>query len=176
MTHLPHEDGGHDDVHGIAKREWTQMTNETSKGAHRGELRIVVGIDGSPCADQAVEFAAHEAARWGALLHVISAFEVSPNASWVVLPLVPYEETAAATVRTALSRIHDLEPDVVTKGEQVHGFAGHVLVEASKGASLLVVGSRGRGELASLILGSVSEHCLHHVDACPIVIVRLSAP
>src|SRR5580698_895489 len=62
MTHLPHEDGGHDDVHGIAKREWTQMTNETSKGAHRGELRIVVGIDGSPCADQAVEFAAHEAA------------------------------------------------------------------------------------------------------------------
>jgi nucleotide-binding universal stress UspA family protein len=149
--------------------------NEMSNGSHNGELRIVVGVDGSPCGDQAVDFAAHEAARWGALLHVISAFEVAPNASWVVLPLEPYEETAAASVSAALSRIHDLEPDVVTKGEHVHGAAGNVLVEASKGASLLVVGSRGRGELASLVLGSVSEHCLHHVDACPIVIVRLSA-
>ncbi len=153
----------------------TNETNDTSAGSHSRELRIVVGVDGSRCADQAVDFAAHEAARWGAILHVISAFEVAPNAGWVVLPLEPYKETAAANVRTALSRIHNLEPEVVTKGEHVHGVAGNVLVEASKGASLLVVGSRGRGELASLILGSVSEHCLHHVDACPIVIVRVSA-
>ncbi len=149
-------------------------TTETSKGRHDGELRIVVGVDGSPCADRAVDFAAHEAARWGALLHVICAFEVDPNAGWVVLPLEPYEETAASHVSAALSRIHDLEPDVVTKGEHIHGAAGNALVAASQGASLLVVGSRGRGELASLILGSVSEHCLHHVEACPIVIVRLS--
>jgi nucleotide-binding universal stress UspA family protein len=88
------------------------------------------------------------------------------------VPLEPYEETATLSVSNALSRIHQLEPDVVTKGEHIHGFAGKVLVEASKGASLLVVGSRGRGEVASLILGSVSEHCLHHVDECPITIVR----
>jgi len=151
-------------------------TNTAIAGGDKGELRIVVGVDGSDCAEQAVEFAAHEAARWGALLHVVSAYEVSPNAGWVVIPLEPYEENAASSVRTALSRIHELEPAVVTKGEHIHGFAGNVLVEASKGASLLVVGSRGRGELASLILGSVSEHCLHHVNECPVTIVRHTGP
>jgi nucleotide-binding universal stress UspA family protein len=149
------------------------MKNEQIDGAHdTGELRIVVGVDGSRCADRAVEFAAHEAARWGALLHVVSAYEVSPNAGWVVVPLEPFEENAVASVRTALSRIHELEPGVVTKGEHIHGFAGNVLVEVSQGASLLIVGSRGRGEVASLVLGSVSEHCLHHVESCPVTIVR----
>jgi nucleotide-binding universal stress UspA family protein len=167
-----HEDSG---ITPSVRTEMKTETNETKNRSHRGELRIVVGVDGSQCADQAVDFAAHEAARWGALLHVISAFEVAPNAGWVVLPLEPYEETAASSVRAALSRIHDLEPDVVAKGEHVHGAAGNVLVGASAGASLLIVGSRGRGELASLVLGSVSEHCLHHVEACPIVIVRLKA-
>ncbi len=169
----------HDDDNRTDKRKRRAMkneTNETSKDPTNGELRIVVGVDGSQSASQAVDFAAHEAARWGALLHVISAFEVAPDASWVVLPLEPYEEVAASSVSTALARIHDLEPDVVTKGEQVHGVAGNVLVEASRGASLLVVGSRGRGGLAGLLLGSVSEHCLHHVDACPIVVVRLRTP
>jgi nucleotide-binding universal stress UspA family protein len=150
------------------------MNSDKINDAHddTGELRIVVGVDGSQCADRAVEFAAHEAARWGALLHVVSAYEVQPNAGWVVVPLEPFEENALISVRTALSRVHELEPGVVTKGEHIHGFAGKVLVEASKGASLLVVGSRGRGEVASLVLGSVSEHCLHHVENCPITIVR----
>jgi nucleotide-binding universal stress UspA family protein len=149
------------------------MKNEQIDDTHdAGELRIVVGVDGSKCADQAVDFAAHEAARWGALLHVVSAYELAPNAGWVVVPLEPFEEVAEASVRTALSRIHELEPGVVTKGEHIHGFAGKVLVEVSKGASLLIVGSRGRGEVASLVLGSVSEHCLHHVVGCPITIVR----
>lgn len=149
--------------------------NEVPAGSEQGELRIVVGVDGSEGGNQAVDFAAHEAARWGAVLHVVSAYEVEPTAGWVVMPLEPYEENAVASVDAALSRIHELEPDVVTKGEHIHGFAGNVLVAASKGASLLIVGSRGRGELASLILGSVSEHCLHHTHDCPVTIVRLKA-
>lgn len=139
------------------------------------ELRIVVGVDGSDDGKQVVEFAAHEAARWGALLHVVTAYKLEPDASWVVLPLEPYEENAVLRVNVALALIRQLEPNVVTKGEIIHGSAGKVLVEASKGASLLIVGSRGRGEVASLLLGSVSEHCLHHTDDCPITIVRLAA-
>jgi nucleotide-binding universal stress UspA family protein len=140
-----------------------------------GELRIVVGVDGSRCADRALEFAAHEAARWGALLHVVCAYEVPPNSGWVVVPLEPFEEGAEASVRAALTRVHELEPEVVVKGVHVHGFAGSVLVEESKGASMLVVGSRGRGEVASLILGSISEHCVHHAGGCPVTIVGLKA-
>ncbi len=67
--------------------------------------------------------------------------------------------------------VHDLEPSVGTKGEQRHGFAGHVLVEISHGAALLVVGTRGRSELTDLLIGSVSEYCVHHAS-CPTVIVR----
>jgi nucleotide-binding universal stress UspA family protein len=147
------------------------LTNDTQARSTVGELRIVVGVDGSECANRALDFAAHEAARWGSLLHVVAAYEIPPNAGWLVVPLDPFEETAAANVSAALARVHALEPGVVTKGEHVHGFAGNVLVEESKGASLLVVGSRGRGEMASFVLGSVSEHCVHHAQDCPITVV-----
>jgi nucleotide-binding universal stress UspA family protein len=145
---------------------------QTQSHRSQGEFRIVIGVDGSECADRAVEFAAHEAARWGALLHIISAYEMAPDAGWVVLPLEPFEENAVVSVRAAISRVLELEPGVVTKGETIHGVPGHVLANASSGASMLIIGSRGRGEVASLILGSVSEHCLHHVTSCPVTIVR----
>jgi nucleotide-binding universal stress UspA family protein len=159
-------------MHSQEEKEMPMKKEQTESDHDWSELRIVVGVDGSECANLAVEFAAHEAARWGALLHIVGAYELAPDAGWVVVPLEPFEENAAASVRAAISRVFELEPDVVTKGETVHGVPGHVLVDVSKGASQLVIGSRGRGEVASLILGSVSEHCLHHVTHCPVTIVR----
>jgi nucleotide-binding universal stress UspA family protein len=147
------------------------MSKDTNTTLQSGELRIVVGVDGSRCAMRALEFATHEAAHWGALLHVVSAYEIPPSAGWVVIPLGPLEEAAAVNVSEALTLVHELDPSVVTKGEHHHGFAGNVLVEASHGATLLVVGSRGRGEVASLLIGSVSENCVHHA-ACPVTVVR----
>jgi nucleotide-binding universal stress UspA family protein len=58
----------------------------------------------------------------------------------------------------------------VTKGEHCHGFAGAVLVEAAKGASMLVVGSRGHSGLTDLLIGSVSEHCVHHATSPTLVV------
>jgi nucleotide-binding universal stress UspA family protein len=154
--------------------EMMKMKHDADDSGDAGELRIVVGVDGSECADRALEFAAHEAARWGALLHVVSAYEIPSNSGWMVVPLEPFEESAAINLKAALARVHQLEPQVVTKGEYIHGFAGSVLVAESRGASLLVVGSRGRGEMASLVLGSVSEHCVHHAAGCPITVVGLA--
>lgn len=136
-----------------------------------GELRVVVGVDGSRCAERALMLAAYEAGLRGALLHIVSAYEASPSAGWVVVPLGPLEESAAAIVSQSLAVVEEHYPDLVTKGEHRHGFAGTVLVEAAKGASLLVVGSRGHSELTDLIVGSVSGHCAHHAS-CPTVIVR----
>jgi nucleotide-binding universal stress UspA family protein len=136
-----------------------------------GELRVVVGVDGSACAERALVLAAYEAAVRGALLHVVSAYEIPPSAGWVVVPLDPFEESAAATVKQSLDTAHSLYPDLVTKGEQRHGYAGTVLEDAAKGASLLVVGARGRSELTNLLFGSVSEHCVHRAS-CPTVIVH----
>jgi nucleotide-binding universal stress UspA family protein len=153
----------------------TKEAESDSKNSLDGELRIVVGVDGSKCADHALQFAAHEAARWGALLQVIGAYEAPANSGWMIMPLAPFEVGAAASVSSALTTVHTLEPSVVVKGEHVHGFAGTVLVKASRGASLLVVGSRGRGEVASLVLGSVSEYCVHHAGSCPVTIVNQGA-
>jgi nucleotide-binding universal stress UspA family protein len=139
--------------------------------ASNGGSRVVVGVDGSPCAERALVLAAYEAAIRGALLHVISAYETPPSAGWVVVSLGPFEESAAAIVSQSLATVHEHYPDLVTKGEHRHGFAGTVLVEASKGASMLVAGSRGHSELTDLLIGSVSEHCAHHA-LCPVLIVH----
>ena len=137
-----------------------------------GELRVVVGVDGSECGGRALEFAAHEAALRGALLEVVSAYEETPYVmAWPVVPLGPDQMTAGAIVDESLAHVQELEPQIVSKGEMRYGPAGNVLVEVSQGAALLVIGSRGRGQVASLLLGSVSEHCVHHA-ASPTTVVR----
>jgi nucleotide-binding universal stress UspA family protein len=137
-----------------------------------GELRVVVGVDGSECGTRALVFAAHEAALRGALLEVVSAYEETPyEMAWPVVPLGPDQVTAAAIVDESLTQVQELEPGIVSKGEIRYGPAGSVLVDVSQGADLLVIGTRGRGQVASLLLGSVSEHCVHHA-ASEITIVR----
>lgn len=136
-----------------------------------GESRIVVGVDGSEGAQRALEFAAHEAARWGALLQVLCTYEIPAMTTWVVVPMESFEEAATSIVSDALDRVHALEPAVVTKGEVMLGEPGASLIRASRDASLLVVGCRGRGELACLVLGSVSEHVVHRAR-CAVTVVR----
>jgi nucleotide-binding universal stress UspA family protein len=149
----------------------TATTSTATTEASTGELRVVVGVDGSRCAERTLMLAAYEAGIRGALLHIVSAYEIPPSAGWFVVPLGPFEESAAAIVSQSLAKVHEHYPDLVTKGELRHGYAGTVLVEASNGASLLLVGSRGHSELIDLLIGSVSEHCAHHA-ACPTLIVR----
>ena len=73
-----------------------------------------------------------------------------------------FEESAAAIVSQSLTEVHERYPDFVTKGEHHHGYAGSVLVEAAKGASLLVVGWRGHSELTGLLVASSTLQA-HHV-------------
>jgi nucleotide-binding universal stress UspA family protein len=150
-----------------------KLADANSRGASEptGELRVVVGVDGSPCAERALILAAYEAALRGALLHIVSAYEMPPSSGWIVVPLDPFEEGAAAIVSQALAIVREHNPELVTKSEHSYGFPGTVLVEAAEGASLLVVGSRGHSKLTDLLLGSVSEHCAHHA-LCPTVIVH----
>ena len=138
-----------------------------------GELRVVVGVDGSECGTRALEFAADEGALRGAVLHVVSAYGAKPSVTaWpTVLLESDHQETAAAIVDESLAHVRRIDDALVSKGEIRYGSAGHVLVDVSHGATLLVLGSRGWGYVASILLGSVSEHCVHHA-VCPITIVR----
>jgi len=150
----------------------TSMSGEGTRGDD-GELRVVVGVDGSECGTRALAFAAHEAALRGAVLHVVSAYGATPYVTaWpTVLLESDHQETGASIVDESLAHARGLDDTLVSKGEIRYGSAGDVLVDVSHGATLLVVGSRGRGQIASVLLGSVSEHCVHRA-VCPITIVR----
>lgn len=137
----------------------------------RDELRIVVGVDGSACATRAVEFAAKEAARWGTVLHVVSAYNEMPAGGGLVVPMVLFHESAEAIVSDAIRQSEELEPEVVVKGETVLDIPGRALCQLSEGAAALVVGTRGHNEMTGLLLGSVSEYVLHHAT-CTTIVVR----
>ncbi len=85
------------------------------------------------------------------------------------------ERYAQDTVRESLDALPaDGRPAEVTSTTTL-GRPGDVLVEASEGAELLVVGSRGHGDVGSILLGSVGMHCVHHAR-CPVVVVRHDEP
>lgn len=136
-----------------------------------GENWVVVGVDGSACATRALDFAVREAAHWGAVVHVVSVYRVLPSQGGVVVPMGLFEESAQAIVSGSFRRAVELEPDVVVKGEAVLGAPGPELVRMSEGATALVVGTRGRSQLAGILLGSVSEYAVHH-GTCTTIVVR----
>ena len=74
-------------------------------------------------------------------------------------------------VGESVAGMREAHPDVVLVGEAVPVAPGDVLVDASANASLIVVGSRGRGYFSGLLLGSVSQDVLHRAH-CPVAIVR----
>jgi nucleotide-binding universal stress UspA family protein len=135
---------------------------------------IVVGVDGSAAAEAALRWATEEARLRGARLHVVHAWAVP--ASVGAAPYVnglgdELRETAELLVDAV---VRDLVDDgLQADGEAVAGRAAEALLEAAADASLLVVGSRGRGGFAGLLLGSVSQQCVHHA-ACPVVVVHAS--
>ena len=94
-----------------------KMSAEETVASETSEQRIMVGVDGSACASRALEFAAHEAARWGALLHVVSVYHELPAAGCVVYPMGLVEGSAEVVVVQAVHHAEELEPTIVTKGE-----------------------------------------------------------
>jgi nucleotide-binding universal stress UspA family protein len=125
--------------------------------------QIVVGVDGSDHAIGALRWATEEAALRGAELVVLCAWEF-PHALNPVTMLTTEADPFRADAKASLERaIEAVGPaDVVVLPHVVEGSAAQLLVEASSDAELVVVGSRGRGGFAGLLLGSVSQHVSAH--------------
>ncbi len=138
--------------------------SEESPGHSR---RIVVGVDGSPESMRAADWAAAEADRCGAVLDIQTAYE--PGYEFITREEV--QRTMERLVDEVRSRVSESRPGVRTSSGTTEGSPAAVLIEASDGADLLVVGSRGRGGFKGLLLGSVSQQCSLH-SRCPITIVR----
>ena len=137
---------------------------------------IVVGTDGSPHAERALEFAAEEARRRDAVVHVVTAWHVPaavyrPGFAPMVTPSLEEstqqaaEDVAARAAESLRARGLEAETSVC------HAQAADALVQQAEGADLLVVGSRGHGGFSGLLLGSVGQQCAQHAP-CPTVIVR----
>ncbi|MDX1621599.1 MAG: universal stress protein [Nitriliruptorales bacterium] len=135
---------------------------------------VVVGVDGSANADAALEWALAYAKDRGARVGVIFAwlYEVIgvPGARFPVETRDKAEARAEQVVDDALARVgsDDVEVESITR----LGAPQKVLLEAAADADLLVVGSRGHGGFAGLLLGSVSLQCVTHAP-CPTVVVPL---
>ena len=143
---------------------------------------IVVGVDGSNCAHAALEFAAGEAALRGTRLRIVCAWDISPAIyagdfapGFHQGTLDAFRDNAETIVRTELAEAKRLQPSIEVEARTSEGPAAEVLLAAARDASLIVVGNRGRGGFASLLLGSVSQHVVHHAP-CPVLVVRESAP
>jgi nucleotide-binding universal stress UspA family protein len=144
---------------------------------------IIVGIDGSAESDAAVGWAAHDAAIRGLPLTVVHV-ESPAAATWSQAPVL--EESAGeqlAEGRSLLAHASTIARDAIADTAQVH-ITGELLssatpvptlVEQSKDAELIVVGSRGRGALSRSILGSVSAGLISHAH-CPVALIRHDDP
>ena len=138
---------------------------------------ITVGIDGSAHSSRALEWALNEAAVRHAAVTVLTVHSVAMNA-WTGTPIILPQDPAdleesrlAAEEMTAkaLSQLGDAQPSSVTV-RVIIGFPAPALIEASRTADLMVVGSRGGGGFGKLLVGSVSNQVVHHAH-CPIVVV-----
>jgi nucleotide-binding universal stress UspA family protein len=137
--------------------------------------KIVVGVDGSEAAQQALEWAIAEAGLRGVGLIVVHAWQqptavlMSPYAPVLADPNA-LAETARQTLANSLAAA-DMS-GLVSEPEQLvlQGSAASALIGASQDSSLLVVGSRGRGGFAGLLLGSVSQQVAHE-STIPVVII-----
>jgi nucleotide-binding universal stress UspA family protein len=137
------------------------------------DRRIVVGLDGSQSSIAALEWAATQAELSGAGLEVFMTWEWPTSYGMALAVPSEYDPTheSEKLLGDLLKPIREAHPSVSIESSVVEGHPAPVLVEASHGAYLLVVGSRGHGEFAGMLLGSVSEHCVTNAH-CPVLVMR----
>lgn len=141
------------------------MTDTTSTD------RIVVGVDGSEPSIDALRYADRIATALNAPLEAVIAWTYPPiTGSYLVIETSPQHD-AAEILDTAVGRAFGDRPPEGLKRTVVAGPAARTLIEASRTSAMLVLGSRGHGGFAGLLLGSVSAACAEHA-ACPVLIVH----
>ncbi|GAA3507639.1 nucleotide-binding universal stress UspA family protein [Streptosporangium album] len=133
------------------------------------QAEIAVGFDGSEASQAALEYAFAEAARRGARLRVVHAWQV-PYALGRSAPPQDLSGSGESAVREALKAWLERHPQVETAETTVQSHPVAALCDASAQADLVVVGSRGLGGFGAAVLGSVSRGVLLHAH-CPVAVV-----
>ncbi|TFC79592.1 universal stress protein [Cryobacterium cheniae] len=134
---------------------------------------IVVGMEDDVTALVAVDFAAREAERFHSPLEIVHSWTIPATVAVEFGAVLPYEEMRDAHAHIlsgATRRVRDTHPSLHITEVLEQGTAASVLVDASRAASLVVVGTHGRGAVGSLFLGSVSHDVLMNLP-CPVAVV-----
>ena len=140
--------------------------------AEASELRIVVGVDGSRHSQQALRWAAHFAAIFGARLDAVSCWEYPASYGWAAIaPDWSPSEDMEKVLEDTVQAVFGDQPPGGMQLQVREGGAAKVLLDVCAGALMLVVGSRGHGGFAGLLLGSVSASVAEHAS-CPVFIVH----
>lgn len=141
---------------------------------------VVVGTDGGPEGLRAARRAAEAAARWGAPLQIVRAWQLPSLTGWTgpaggvdVGPdeVAFYEKAARESVESTAADVRESFPDVTVRTAVIEAHPVVALLDAAEKAGLLVVGTRGLGGFKRLLLGSVSRAVIHHAET-PVLVVR----
>ncbi|GLW73420.1 universal stress protein [Kitasatospora phosalacinea] len=140
---------------------------------NEGPARIVAGVDGSPSSRAALAWAVRQAELTGAAVDAVTAWQYPAGYGWPAPVLQSFDFAAAAgqALAEAVEAVATRHGGVEIRQRVVQDHPATALLAAADGAELLVVGNRGRGGFAGTLLGSVSQHCVHHAR-CPVVVVR----
>jgi nucleotide-binding universal stress UspA family protein len=152
------------------------ITNESRNGMSKWQ-NVVVGVDGSEGSRRALAWAAAAAREHQARLTVVTAWTQPPApvgpgyGSLRGYAVADFSEPAEHQLNEAIAAVLSEDSHLVLERVLIEGHPAPRLVEASSDADLLVVGSRGHGGFAGMLLGSVSQHVAAHAH-CPVVVVR----
>ncbi|MDZ7733133.1 MAG: universal stress protein [Acidimicrobiia bacterium] len=138
--------------------------------------RIVVGVDGSDCSIEALRWAVEEGRLRDATVEALHAWHIPYLGLPGVSPPYPEDEFVAYATRVlddAVNAAGDVHAPIERR--VVRGHPANELIEASRRADLVVVGSHGHGGVAGTLLGSVSQRVVMHAE-CPVVVIRRAAP
>jgi nucleotide-binding universal stress UspA family protein len=142
-----------------------------------GGPRIVVGVDGSASSRAALRWAVGQARLTGGTVDAVIAWQLPmmpQHYSWAPIYVEEagdFAEDARKKIDAAISAEVKPTDSSLVRTHVMHGHPAQVLLDVADGADLLVVGSRGHGSFASALLGSVSQHCVHHARG-PVLVVR----
>jgi nucleotide-binding universal stress UspA family protein len=141
-------------------------------GVEPGRRRVVVGVDGSESSIDALRWAERLAGGLGAEIDAITTWQYPT--SFAMVPGLPDWDPQADAGRLLADAIRAAFGETPPPGLRAQVREGHpaaILVDAAADAELLVVGSRGHGGFAGLLLGSVSAHCTEHA-ACSVLVAH----
>jgi len=135
--------------------------------------RIVVGVDGSPSSMMALRWSLRQAKLTGSEVEAVTAWRYPSTYGFspTMDGASDFEGDAQKILFDALNEVSGEGPGVIIRPSVVEGHPADVLVREARGADLLVVGSRGHGGFAGMLLGSVSQHCVHHAP-CSVLVIQ----